>query len=326
MNPAHVRNPFAWASASADSTYVIELRHLAVITLIIGTLMALVLLYVLHERRNAQRALQHEIDLAISKTITLAGQPHVIFNSLTAIEELCDEDPSKARRIIADFSAYLRGNLSVFGNDQTVPLIDEVAFCKSYIKLEQLDPTETIHVDWRLEEQAFRIPPMSLQTVIEYMLLYGRTSKSGLHLTVSSWKERQYWYVQVMSDAPCTRLKDDRQAIIDLSNVRERMRMLCGGDLVVQRDADHAMLMLTIAQRTGQPNRITPVRPLSSTRPSCSTTMRSAICRTTPRSCETIINAMSGSACRIRRKESRIRILAATSMALIGSSASRIRG
>ena len=55
MNPAHVRNPFAWASASADSTYVIELRHLAVITLIIGTLMALVLLYVLHERRNAQR-------------------------------------------------------------------------------------------------------------------------------------------------------------------------------------------------------------------------------------------------------------------------------
>ncbi len=97
---------------------------------------------------------------------------------------------------------------------------------------------------------------MSLQTVIEYMLLYGRTSKSGLHLTVSSWKERQYWYVQVMSDAPCTRLKDDRQAIIDLSNVRERMRMLCGGDLVVQRDADHAMLMLTIAQRTGQPNRI----------------------------------------------------------------------
>lgn len=256
MNPTHVRNPFAWAFASADSTYVIELRHLAVITLIIGTLMALVLLYVLHERRNAQRALQHEIDLAISKTITLAGQPHVIFNSLTAIEELCDEDPSKARRIIADFSAYLRGNLSVFGNDQTVPLIDEVAFCKSYIKLEQLDPTETIHVDWRLEEQAFRIPPMSLQTVIEYMLLYGRTSKSGLHLTVSSWKERQYWYVQVMSDAPCTRLKDDRQAIIDLSNVRERMRMLCGGDLVVQRDADHAMLMLTIAQRTGQPNRI----------------------------------------------------------------------
>ena len=59
-----------------------------------------------------------------------------------------------------------------------------------------------------------------------------------------------------MSDAPCTLLKDDRQAIIDLSNVRERMRMLCGGDLVVQRDADHAMLMLTIAQRTGQPNRI----------------------------------------------------------------------
>ena len=74
MNPAHVRNPFAWASASADSTYVIELRHLAVITLIIGTLMALVLLYVLHERRNAQRALQHEIDLAISKVIVVSFQ------------------------------------------------------------------------------------------------------------------------------------------------------------------------------------------------------------------------------------------------------------
>ena len=54
--------------------------------------------------------------------------------------------------------------------------------------------------------------------------------------------------------------------------------------------------------------------------------MRSAMCCTTPRSWDTMMIAISGSALRMASKDSRIRTLAATSMALIGSSASNTFG
>ena len=68
------------------------------------------------------------------------------------------------------------------------------------------------------------------------------------------------------------------------------------------------------------------ISPHSSTQPSCNTIMRSAICCTTPKSCDTMISAISGSPLRIAANDARICVRAATSTALIGSSASNTFG
>lgn len=43
-------------------------------------------------------------------------QPHFPYNSLTAIRQLCDIDPPKAKQAVTLFSRYLRGNTGIADN------------------------------------------------------------------------------------------------------------------------------------------------------------------------------------------------------------------
>ena len=52
-----------------------------------------------------KQLLQSRISIMLSQI-----QPHFPYNSLTAIRQLCDIDPPKAKQAVTLFSRYLRGN------------------------------------------------------------------------------------------------------------------------------------------------------------------------------------------------------------------------
>ena len=207
-----------------------------------------ILLIMKYEQKRSNRRLHAEVDLVKSRIVAMSGQPHVIFNSLTAIQELCADNPLKARAIINDFSSYLHGNLYLLGAE-TIPFATEMEFCKAYIALEQMDSPSKVDISWQTDRIDFSIAPMAMQTVLEYLLLYGRTAKQDLQLTIHSSKRDHDWYVQVKTNAPAAFLRKNPQAIVDLDNVQDRMKTLCDGDLTARKDTKTTILTLTSAKR-----------------------------------------------------------------------------
>ena len=48
-------------------------------------------------------------------------QPHFLYNSLTAIRQLCNIDPQKAKQTVTLFSRYLRGNTESLTTARCIP-------------------------------------------------------------------------------------------------------------------------------------------------------------------------------------------------------------
>ncbi|MBR1660524.1 MAG: histidine kinase, partial [Oscillospiraceae bacterium] len=53
---------------------------------------------------------QREIANQRASIMVLQMRPHFIYNTMTSIYCLCNQDPGKARRVIMDFTTYLRKN------------------------------------------------------------------------------------------------------------------------------------------------------------------------------------------------------------------------
>jgi len=77
--------------------------------------------------------------------------PHFLFNSLTALKELIDDDPQNARKYVNHLSQVLRYTLQSNEN-QTVCLSDEIDTVKSYLFLIKMRFGENLKVDFKIDE------------------------------------------------------------------------------------------------------------------------------------------------------------------------------
>ncbi|MCL2444275.1 MAG: histidine kinase, partial [Treponema sp.] len=68
----------------------------------------------LDKEQAEKRAAQMENEMTKSRIAVMLSQvkPHFLFNALTAISQLCDIDPVRAKRVTIEFSNYLRGNMT----------------------------------------------------------------------------------------------------------------------------------------------------------------------------------------------------------------------
>ncbi|MCR5529843.1 MAG: histidine kinase [Saccharofermentans sp.] len=69
---------------------------------------------------------------------SLQIRPHFICNTLLSIYYLCDEDPSKAKKGILDFTDYLRKNFTAMDKESMVSFEDEIDHVRAYIAVEKI--------------------------------------------------------------------------------------------------------------------------------------------------------------------------------------------
>lgn len=96
--------------------------------------------YYLYQRNkeDAERLITYNNALADSKIAQLKSQlnPHFLFNNLNALDQLIEEDKSKASDFLNDFAELYRYVLEV-SSKQLVPLEEELNFAKSYFRIMQ---------------------------------------------------------------------------------------------------------------------------------------------------------------------------------------------
>jgi ligand-binding sensor domain-containing protein/anti-sigma regulatory factor (Ser/Thr protein kinase) len=148
---------------------------------------ALAFIYWLFRRRimsvKVKAAIQQQLTELESKALRAQMNPHFIFNSLNAIQELIvTENVTAAYDYLSKFSKLLR---LVLNNSEKslIPLADEITMLQLYLELESLrfrkSFTYKIDVANSLDAESMLVPPLLLQPFIENAVWHGLMLKEG---------------------------------------------------------------------------------------------------------------------------------------------------
>lgn len=215
-----------------------------------GYALALFFMYIELQRLQERALMAEKLELAESRTQLLSGQirSHFIFNSLAAIGELCYEDPKLAQKAIADFSTYLRGNMNAVGDVKLVSFDSEVSNIKSYVGLEQMNPTTPFDVEWDLQATRFTLPPLVVEPLVENAVVHGvSTRREGGLIQIRSWEEDDAYKVSVHDNGvEGVEVKGSKHNGIAIENGRRRLELLCKGTLEAGRVEDGYLAVVTI--------------------------------------------------------------------------------
>lgn len=200
-----------------------------------------------------------ERELAESKSQALAGQikPHFISNTLLAIQQLTTLDPTLARKTMQTFSTYLRDNYETIDSTELIDFTQELEHAKRYVDIERVDPANKVEVVYSLGPTDFRVPPLSLQPLVENAMRHGVEPKpEGGTVTVSTSETEDAWLVTVADDGvgfdrPAARISTRRSVALD--NVRTRLGLMCRGSLVIESRPGDTRVTMVIPKTSEAP-------------------------------------------------------------------------
>ena len=166
--------------------------------------------------------------------MVLQMRPHFIYNTMTSIYYLCDQDPEKAKQVTLDFTTYLRRNFAAIASEDTIPFSDELEHTRAYLAVEQAQFEDSLFVSFDTPYTAFRVPPLTLQPIVENAVKHGmRSSSDPIHVSVATRKTDKYVEIIVEDDGPGFDPVDDNEPHIALNNIRGRLEMMCRGKLEI---------------------------------------------------------------------------------------------
>ena len=224
--------------------------------------------FILSDQINEDRRRQQEIVLQQEKIVrqqqeiaheqvrvmVLKMRPHFIYNTLMTIYSLCRLDPQKARQITMDFTNYLRKNFNAIAGDSTIPFCEELEHTRTYLAVEQAQYEDMLIVDYDTTFTNFRLPPLTLQPIVENAVKHGVDPDSEpLHIFVRTQKTDDGAEITVEDNGPGFDPSDESKPHTALENIRQRLEMMCGGSLTIKpREGGGTVVTVTIPDSNEQ--------------------------------------------------------------------------
>ena len=129
----------------------------------------------------------------------LQMRPHFIYNTMTSIYYLIEQDAAKAQKVTLNFTNYLRKNFTTIAKERTIPFTEELEHTKAYLSVEQVRFEGKLFMEFDTDYTDFRLPPLTLQPIVENAVKHGvdpdldpltiyiqtREVKNGVEITVA---------------------------------------------------------------------------------------------------------------------------------------------
>ena len=197
--------------------------------------------FISNDIRYEKQLMSKELELKEFRIRAMINEirPHFIHNTLTSIYILCGEDPEKAQKIIADFTTYLHANFSAISATEPTAFEKELEHVKAYLAVESALYEDRLTIEYDLRYTDFRLPPLTLQPIVENAVKYTvGIGQPQAHITISTCNENGNTLISVTDNGkgfnpPPSSPKDDGEVHVGLSNVRDRLEMMCGGTLEI---------------------------------------------------------------------------------------------
>lgn len=186
-----------------------------------------------------KRALKLEHELAESRIAIMLSQikPHFLYNSLTAISQLCDRNPALAKEATIEFSQYLRENLESMNQRKVILFREELLHTKHYLWLEKMRFGDKLNIEYEIETESFSLPPLTLQPIVENAVKHGLSKKPGGGTVMIRTCEKESCYeITVMDDGIGYEEEKSRENThLGIENVRARLEAMCNATITIKR-------------------------------------------------------------------------------------------
>ena len=195
---------------------------------------------VLHNNAAAK-----EMELTENKISIMLSQikPHFLYNSLTAIRELCRSNPEMAEQTVIEFSDYLRGNLDSLTTNELIPFEQELKHVQTYLAIEKKRFEDKFNITYNIKTMGFYLPALTLQPIVENAVCHGIiNNKFGGTVTITTEKSEDSIIITVTDDGAGFDYKNiyneneqkEGRKKIGIKNVLSRLNLMCNGSLEIQ--------------------------------------------------------------------------------------------
>ena len=191
---------------------------------------------------------KRELMLAESKLTVLRTQihPHFILNSLSIIRSLVKRDSKKSIECIDSFADYLNVHIRAIQYDDIIDFEEELRHVKAYLSLVLADNARQIDIQYDLQVMDFKIPPLTLEPLIENAVKYG-TGKTNGFIRISTEETEQHEILILVEDSGgggTGKPRPDPKKTstgVGINNTRLRLSLQCGGSLKLEQQPSGGM-------------------------------------------------------------------------------------
>ena len=188
-------------------------------------------------RNEIIRHEKEELQLKFAAMISQI-QPHFVYNSLSIIAALCEEDPKLAADAAGTFSDYLRENIDYAGRSRPIAFSEELKHIKAYMWLEQLRFPNKLHIEYDIKCTSFSVPALSVQPLAENAVKHGICkTRAGGTVRLSTFEDDKYYFVTVSDDGAgfvTSKPVNDGKQHIGIENARFRIREMLNGRMDIK--------------------------------------------------------------------------------------------
>lgn len=192
--------------------------------------------------KKKEEELKEELEESDMSIMLSQIQPHFLYNSLSAIRELCILDSQKAQKALEEFSAFLRGNMDSVKSKVPVHFSRELEHVKHYLHLEQIRFGDDLHIEYDIQEEDFYLPTLTIQPIVENAVKYGVGNKEeGGTVRIETKKENGKIVITIRDDGvgfdvdeiEHIPVQKDGRTHIGLSNVKHRLEKMVNGTMTI---------------------------------------------------------------------------------------------
>ena len=227
-----------------EPRFSLMLRHLAIGAIV--SLLVLRLFWLQHQWRQQVLAEGRSRYEALQARI----RPHFLFNTLNSIAALIGLRPDDAEALLEDMSELLRAGLDA--RSRLVPLADELALARAYLRIEQSRLGERLQVRWDIapEAETSEVPLLSVQPLVENAVYHGieRMARPGT-VEVTARRDGALLRIEIANPRPGAAAPAHHGQRIAVDNIAQRLALIYGegqARLELGEDGDRFVARLTL--------------------------------------------------------------------------------
>lgn len=198
------------------------------------------------ETGRLQSAYQRSRLLSLKRQVN----PHFLFNCFNTLSSLINEDEREAEKFLDEMTRVYRYLLKS-DEEQLVSVKEELRFIQSYLYLNNTRFGSALQVDIRIreEDEEKKLPPLSLQVVLENIIYQNAFSKSS-PMTICIYTNNKNALVikNTLHPKPVKDIMDYEEALDNLVN---KYKLLYKPEVEVYETGTHRMIVLPLIEKSG---------------------------------------------------------------------------
>ena len=181
------------------------------------------------EEQAKQAIVQAQLDALQNQ-----AQPHFFFNTLNTLRDIIDQNPKEDAKEFVDKLSDIYRFLLEAGNENLIPLKNELRFAKAYIHIQSERFRNNLKLNWDIPKSSLDavVVPMSLQLLLENAIKHNVISKAK-PLTISVGVHDNKLVVCNKIELKSTQLPSTQ---VGLANIERRYKLISGKSIEIKNE------------------------------------------------------------------------------------------